>query len=186
MARKKREEPDQKPGLSAAGLRAKGRVGYRTRAAIVLAKVDPFKPDFAEEVAGAIEGVDEANLVMTQEGLQERLATQIQALDHSFYTLLMLSNSNHEDEKKLRLLEAALKCQKQSARTIALLSELRNPKRTQFIKHYVDKQLNQLKLEQQQALEEGHNAPMDFGSTPAASGTDQDLAAVEVSHRPQN
>ena len=70
-----------------------------------------------------------------------------------------------------KLLKLALKAQAQSRQTVETLAELKNPKKpAQFIKSYVNQQLNQLKLgteaeiEELQQLGESNNAPLDIGS----------------------
>ena len=64
----------------------------------------------------------------------------------------------------------ALKAQNQSIKTLKTINEIKNPKRsTTFVKNYVDKQLNQLsvnerELEQSVKLGESSNAKLDFSS----------------------
>ena len=68
------------------------------------------------------------------------------------------------------LLNLALKAQNQSIKTLKTINEIKNPKRsTTFVKNYVDKQLNQLsvnerELEQSVKLGESSNAKVDFSS----------------------
>jgi len=85
------------------------------------------------------------------------------------------------------LAQLGLKAQDQSRKTILALNELRNPKKpTQFIKNYVNQQLNQLQVEQQelkQQLEATTNAPVDIGSTTEASRTDQQMETLGIQYR---
>lgn len=80
----------------------------------------------------------------------------------------------------------ALKCQDQSRKTILALNEVRNPKKpTQFIKNYVNQQLNQLQVEQQELkkqMEEG-NAALEFGSAQEAATVDVKNQTVGEKHR---
>ncbi len=84
------------------------------------------------------------------------------------------------------LIRLALKCQNQSRQTIKTLAELKNPKKpTQFIKNYVDKQVNQLKIATEEEIDqlkqigESTNAQVDIGSQSQTSRTDQEMAALE-------
>jgi hypothetical protein len=91
-------------------------------------------------------------------------------------------------EEAIALFHVALKAQNQCRQTLLALNEVKNPKKpTQFIKNYVNQQLNQLKTESQPQLEEPHNAPMDFGSTAEAVRDDRTveaLDAIDRSHQP--
>jgi hypothetical protein len=85
------------------------------------------------------------------------------------------------------LAQLALRAQDQSRKTILALHELRNPKKpTQFIKTYVDKQLNTLKAEipqpNQQQLQEDTRAPMHIGSESEAIPSYQGMEAVGEVH----
>jgi hypothetical protein len=88
------------------------------------------------------------------------------------------------------LAQLALRAQDQSRKTILALHELRNPQKpTQFIKTYVDKQLNTLKAEipqpNQQQLQEDTRAPMDIGSESEASQAIRKWKPWEKSTGPQ-
>jgi hypothetical protein len=89
------------------------------------------------------------------------------------------------------LAKLGLKAQDQSRKTILALHELRNPKKpTQFIKTYVDKQLNTLKAEipqpNQHQLQEDTRAPMDIGSQSEAIPSYQEVEAVGKQHGTSN
>jgi hypothetical protein len=121
----------------------------------------------------------------SQKDLEARLAVQITTLDFLFYNMATASHSAPNTDLRSRLLELALRCQEQSRRTITTLDNIRNPKKpSQFIKNYVDKQVNQLKVEQEfhtaKQLEASPYAAMDTGSTATAAQTDSDLATVAV------
>jgi hypothetical protein len=121
----------------------------------------------------------------SQKDLEARLAVQITTLDFLFYNMATASHSAPNTDLRSRLLELALRCQEQSRRTITTLDNIRNPKKpNQFIKNYVDKQVNQLKVEQEShtatRLEASPYAAMDTGSTATATRTDSDLATVAV------
>ena len=84
------------------------------------------------------------------------------------------------------LIRLALKCQNQSRQTIKTLAELKNPKKpTQFIKNYLDKQVNQLKIATEEEIDqlkqigESTNAQVDIGSQSQTSRTDREMAALE-------
>jgi hypothetical protein len=107
--------------------------------------------------------------------LEAILHSQAIALNVAFSVFLTKLNHIANEPglllQKPELLEGfgrlAFKCQDQSRKTILALNELRNPKKpTQFIKNYVNQQLNQLQVEQQEIkkqLEVG-DAPVDFGN----------------------
>lgn len=121
----------------------------------------------------------------SQKDLEARLAVQITTLDFLFYNMATASHSAPNTALRSRLLELALRCQEQSRRTITTLDNIRNPKKpSQFIKNYVDKQVNQLKVEQESytatPLEASPYAAMDTRSTAATARTDTDLATVAV------
>ena len=82
----------------------------------------------------------------------------------------------------LEFANLSLKCQAEMRKCIALLHELKNPRKpTTFIKNYVNQQLNQLQVEQQelkQRLEANNHAPMDFTSKGEAEAADTAMAAV--------
>ncbi|WP_146141075.1 hypothetical protein [Stenomitos frigidus] len=127
----------------------------------------------------------------SQKDLEARLAVQITTLDFLFYNMATASHSAPNTTLRSRLLELALRCQEQSRRTITTLDNIRNPKKpSQFIKNYVDKQVNQLKVEQEShaatSLEASPYATMDTGSTTTAARTDSDLATVAVVNRSSN
>ena len=88
------------------------------------------------------------------------------------------------------LAKLGLKAQDQSRKTILALNEIRNPKKpTQFIKNYVNQQLNQLQVEQQelkQQLEAGKNAPVDIRVESEAGRTYQEVEAVGKQHGTSN
>ncbi|MBD2072413.1 hypothetical protein H6F86_00495 [Phormidium sp. FACHB-592] len=127
----------------------------------------------------------QAGTGFAQKDIENRLAVQITTLDFMFYDLLTRSHSAPNIDKASRLIELAMRCQEQSRRTITTLDNIRNPKKpSQFIKNYVDKQVNQLKVEQEShaatSLEASPYAAMDTRSTAATARTDTDLAAVAV------
>lgn len=129
-------------------------------------------------------------------------AEVLQALFNRTLGLAALMMDN--PEKCDRYASLALRAQEQCRKTLLTLAELKNPKKpTQFIKNYVDKQLNQLKVDQsedvtenpsstqpktlsQQSLEASPYAPLDTGSETTTEGTDSELETVEDINRPNN
>lgn len=103
-----------------------------------------------------------------------------------------------------RYASLAFRAQEQCRKTLVALAELKNPKKpTQFIKNYVDKQLNQLKVEHEQpqteprstdeksaiidnlstmtqSLEASPYATLDTRSQATTARTDSDLESVGV------
>lgn len=97
-------------------------------------------------------------------------------------TFIQSGQAVHASELTTALAKLGLKAQDQSRKTILALNEIRNPKKpTQFIKNYVNQQLNQLQVEQEelkQQLEAGKNAPVDIGSESEASRAYQEVEAL--------
>jgi hypothetical protein len=88
------------------------------------------------------------------------------------------------------LAQLGLKSQDQSRKAIMALHELRNPKKpSQFIKTYVNQQLNQLQVEQEQLknqLESATNAQVDIGSQSEAGRAYQEVEALGEVHGTSN
>jgi len=103
-----------------------------------------------------------------------------------------------------RYASLALRAQEQCRKTLMTLAELKNPKKpTQFIKNYVDKQLNQLKVDQSEevaenlslkqpktssnhTLEASPYAPLDTRSETTTERIDSELETVEIVNRANN
>lgn len=90
----------------------------------------------------------------------------------------------------LEFANLSLKCQTEMRRCIELLHDLKNPKKpSQFIKTFVNQQLNQLHVEQQELrerLEATHYAQMDTSSAREAEPNDTELEALGVEHGTKN
>lgn len=82
----------------------------------------------------------------------------------------------------LEFASLSLKCQSEMRKCIALLHEIKNPKKhTTFVKNYVNQQLNQLQVEQQelkQRLEVNSHAPVEFTGKGSAEAVDTAVATV--------
>ena len=142
------------------------------------------------DLKSAIKKVQDGDL----SGLEELLVTQAHTLNSLSMQLLMKGSMAVDNLAMLKslpnypekLLKLALKAQSQSRQTVQTLAELKNPKKpAQFIKSYVNQQLNQLKLEaepeielQQLALGESKNAPLEPPSKSQTSRTDKEVAAL--------
>lgn len=106
--------------------------------------------------------------------------------------LVIASQLTHQPEHCERFTHMALRAQDQCRKTLLALQELKNPKKpAQFIKSYVDKQVNQLKVEQDSKpecrdMETSDSAPLDFGCSTATGREDQDMETVAAIHRTQN
>ncbi len=146
-------------------------------------------------IAATISTLDELNF--TQADLEKRLMVQIAICDRLLaHCSSQALHGMMKVPQALAVMETGLRAAEQSRRAIATLDSLRNPKRpTQFIKQDVDKQLNELRVEQSapgvtvglgNQLEASNNAPVDFGSERTAATTDPELATVAVEHRPAN
>ncbi|MBD3887020.1 hypothetical protein IFO70_35975 [Phormidium tenue FACHB-886] len=134
----------------------------------------------AERVGEILEQV-EAVKAGDLSNLEGMLYSQSLTLQTIFNQLTALGSSmltTAQSENAIALLHVALKSQNQCRQTLLALNELKNPKKpTQFIKNYVDKQLNQIKADSPQ-LEASPYAEMDSRSTTEAGGIDQTVATV--------
>ncbi|MBD3886472.1 hypothetical protein IFO70_32850 [Phormidium tenue FACHB-886] len=142
----------------------------------------------AERVGEILEQV-EAVKAGDLSNLEGMLYSQSLTLQTIFNQLTALGSSmltNAQSENAIALLHVALKSQNQCRQTLLALNELKNPKKpTQFIKNYVDRQVNQLKVEGQQQLdlEASPYAEMDPRSATEAVGTDSPVATVAAIDR---
>jgi hypothetical protein len=85
----------------------------------------------------------------------------------------------------------ALKAQEQSRKTLVALAEIKSPRRsTTFVKQYVNQQLNQALIQQNETessphkqLQEEHRAPLDIRSKRETEPVDTAVEAVGGQHR---
>lgn len=157
-------------------------------------KLDKNKsPEIAEEISRKLAEIRSGDTAY----LEEILLSQVVALNAFSADVLMKAGGFIQDgmvvkfpELTSQLAQLGLKAQDQSRKAILALNELRNPKKpSQFIKTYVNQQLNQLQVEQQelkQQLEAATNAPVDIGSESEASRTDQEMEALGVEYGASN
>ena len=128
------------------------------------------------------------------EYLEEVLLTQVITLNTAFNNFLKRGEAIMLEPSVMKafphlpesLMKLALKCQNQSRQTVQTLAELKNPKKpTQFIKNYVDKQVNQLKvetsgeIEQLKQIGESNNAQVDIRSQSQTSKAYPEMATLE-------
>ena len=140
-----------------------------------------IKPERAESRGRAVEPVrdNSADMVLNpQEDGSRILASQIQVLNAIFSRYAVISMAALESGKPgwEPALHLALRAQNECRRSIVSLNELRNPKKTTFIKKNIERQQNNL------VVEGKGDAQMDVGSAAAAIGANQELEAVEIQH----
>jgi hypothetical protein len=112
-------------------------------AAVAMAGSYDGSPQWAEKVAALSEIL--ARPALTQQQIEHRLSTHIVTMDELFYRLLTSAHDAPGADAKLATIETALKVQSATRKTATALDGIRNPKKpSQFIKNYVDKQLNQM------------------------------------------
>jgi hypothetical protein len=159
-------------------------------------------PAFMGELRHQTEALKKGDVSQLEQILQAQAITLNVAFNHFLIKAngaaqidTILANRPELIEMFARL---AFKCQDQSRKTLATLAELKNPKRsTTFIKNYVDKQLNQLNVDEPSPqpttgaavtpqLQEDTRAPLDTGSQSEAGRTYQEVEAVGTQHRPSN
>lgn len=153
---------------------------------------EPFdgSPEMGEEFAAfAIALQDKPTL--SQADIENRLSLQMVALDKTFYNILALSNGAGKLKERLALLEVALKFQQSSRKAALALDTIRNPKKpTQFIKNYVDKQLNNLAPQSTPLTlpqdDRPHVEALDSRTTTSTTREDSTLETVAEVHRGTN
>jgi hypothetical protein len=80
--------------------------------------------------------------------VESMLYSQAMTLQSAFNQWIVSASCQQRPEEAERFAHLALRAQDQCRKTLATLTEIKNPKRsTTFIKNYVDKQLNQLVAE---------------------------------------
>jgi hypothetical protein len=158
------------------------------------AKLDKGKsPEIAEEIAERLAEIRAGNT----EYLEEMLLSQAISLNAFGADLLMKASGFIQEGVALKfpeftqtLVQMGMKAQDSSRKAIMALHELRNPKKpTQFIKNYINQQLNQLQVEQEQLkqqLEATTNAPLDIGSQGETGRAYQEVEAVGEQHGTSN
>lgn len=120
-------------------------------------------------------------------------ASTLQAIANQFAALGSVSIGLNKHETGIQQLHIALRAQDQSRKTLLALVEVKNPKRTTFVKANtaIRQQVNQMAISPQSdplplELEPSPYAEMDTGSQGATAATHRDLAPVEVQHRTSN
>ncbi|MBW4525394.1 MAG: hypothetical protein KME18_09405 [Phormidium tanganyikae FI6-MK23] len=105
------------------------------------------------------------------------LASQIQVLNAIFnrYSQIAIAVMDLNPRMAEGAMHLALRAQNETRRSIATLNELRNPRKTTFIKKNIERQQNNL-------ITGGQNATLDERSTIEAIGGDQELEAVGVEY----
>lgn len=131
--------------------------------------------------------------------VERMLLAQSVVLQSLFGHYMVLANRSAELPKLQAFGDLALKAQNQCRRTLATLAEIRNPRRTQFIKQQnnaVNQQINNSSgaTEIRKIPDSGTNKllevddaqgrRLDFGSTALAIGDDTSLETVGAIHRP--
>lgn len=111
--------------------------------------------------------------------LEQMSLFQAEALNAAFLKWLDEANKQILPEQAERCMNMAMKCQSQSRKALATLAEIKNPKRSTFIKQ----QLNQLHVDQKpqvKQLEPTAYAALDIGSPSTPVRTNEKAAALEV------
>ena len=151
-------------------------------------------PGDEKAIAAAAKGVKETVAQVKSgnlEDLEEILVNQVYVLNTLFCDLAVKGKGRLFDPEVLRslpdhpktMLNMALKAQSQCRATIQAINDLKNPKKpSQFIKNYVDKQLNDVKLEVFQEIEDLNDGSpkLDRGTEATTIPTHPDLEAVGI------
>jgi hypothetical protein len=159
-------------------------------------------PAFIDQLAQQNAALKNGDTSQLEQILQSQAITLNIAFNHWLIKANEASKLSQIVSQKPELIEMfarlALKCQDQSRKTVATLAELKNPKRsTTFIKNYVDKQLNQLNVDEPSAqattgaaatlqLQENTRAPLDIGSERTPEAAHSKVATVELLNRTSN
>ena len=138
----------------------------------------------AVPISEQVTGIKQGDLTEVERILYSQSVT-LQTAFNRFMGIAAISQDN--PERCDRYASLALRAQEQCRKTLATLVDLKNPKKpAQFIKNYVDKQLNQLRVEGQDnaneptplQLEATQNAKVDIRSASATVGADLELETV--------
>jgi hypothetical protein len=163
----------------------------QTIAALTGLNIEENLAALAGELSNQLLGVKDGDISK----LEQILFSQSVVLNVAFNNFLRKANActsnaalmSHSPEIFNNFAALALKCQDQSRKALATLSEIKNPRKpTQFIKSYVDKQLNQLRVdskESQHQLEGRNDAPLDFRGKGKAASDDTTMEALEEQYR---
>lgn len=130
----------------------------------------------------------ESTPALTQAQIEHRLSTQMILLDASFCDCLTRANGTGQLKQKLALIDMAVRVQASSRKTALALDTIRNPKKpTQFIKNYVDRQLNQMVATPSPIPLPQDDRPnveiLDSRTATSAARQDSDLETVAKVHR---
>jgi hypothetical protein len=151
---------------------------------------EPTDIDFdilVKEISKVATGTDTSNI-------QKMLAAQAITLQALLTNQMLKGNRSKNPDVAATHYEQALRAQEQCRKTLATLADIKSPKRpTQFIQNYVDKQLNQIRVEQkissnpsdEKSLEASTNERMDIRAQTTAIGADSPVETVGESDRPQ-
>ncbi len=131
--------------------------------------------------------------------IEEMLYSQALTLNAAFHKFLVMAAGGtsqaalmgQQFELITGLAAMALKAQEQSRKTLVALAEIKSPRRsTTFVKQYVNQQLNQALIQQNETessphkqLQEEHRAPLDIRSKRETEPVDTAVEAVGGQHR---
>jgi hypothetical protein len=161
-----------------------------------------------EEILKSLSDVTFAITKQTQElkngdisKIEEMLYSQALTLNAAFHKFLVMAAGGTDQaalmDQRFELITGlaamALKAQEQSRKTLVALAELKSPKQsTTFVKQYVNQQLNQALIQQNQTessppnqLQEEPRAPLDIRSKRDTAAFDTAVEAVGEQQRSQ-
>lgn len=146
-------------------------------------RIEEAIASFETELKQRIEAVKAGDL----SSVEEMLTSQLNLLNLMFLDSSMKLNAlicegyltkEHSSPQVQRLADFTLRLQNQTVKTARLITDMKRPRQTTFIKKYVSQQLNQLITDKKLRLGESKNEEMDFRGTPEAIGVNQDLEAL--------
>lgn len=149
--------------------------------------VTNIKKDFKADFQALIDAVKrEADRVASGDmtAMESMLVSQAYALQNVFSNMMRRAlNADYLNQSNVYS-KIALKAQNQCRQTLAVLSEMKNPKRTTFIKNQAtNQQVNfnseKNKNQSNELLSEGKYAPMDLCGTGTTVEANKELATVE-------
>jgi hypothetical protein len=150
-------------------------------AAVAMAGIYDGTTQWAEKVAALAEIL--ARPALTQQQIEHRLSTHIITLDELFYRLLTAAHDAPGADAKVATIETALKVQSATRKTATALDGIRNPKKSQFVKNYIDKQLNQMAPSGQTSptqLKEGDRPNVEILDTRTTGATAAENSRMEA------
>jgi hypothetical protein len=177
MPPKKEQSPDEQREIAYAHLE---QGGVMAKAAALHLEVgqEGYKV-FQAKVHKAAQQVKDGDLSSIEQALVEQFYMLHSMAAH--YGVAAAGLTGSRAKLAPAIVDMTVKCSKASRQLAQTIADLKSPRKTQFIKQNIEAQQNNL-----YALEQSNAQEMDPRATAGPARSDQELAAVEIEHRPQD